>query len=88
MIGSQKSVKKGPKQITRFRKLQIGRKESQNGKTSQIGKELQKEKKKGKKEHRIEVKGEDNKRSNPQRTKMTRLKPKKPKQPENHSKDC
>ena len=47
MIGSQKSVKKGPKQITRYRKLQIGRKESQNkGKTSQIGKELPKEKKK------------------------------------------
>ena len=47
MIGSQKSVKKGPKQITRYRKLQIGRKESQNkGKTSQIGKKLSKEKKK------------------------------------------
>ena len=69
--------RKGPKQITRYRKLQIGRKESQNkGKTSQIGKELPKEKKKGKREHRIEEKGEDNKRSNPQRTKMTRLKPK------------
>ena len=48
MIGSQKSVKKGPKQITRYRKLQIRRKESQNGKTSQIGKKLPKGKKKEK----------------------------------------
>ena len=48
MIGSQKSVKKGPKQITRYRKLQIGRKESQNGKTSHIGKKLPKGKKKEK----------------------------------------
>ena len=70
MIGSQKSVKKGPKQITRYRKLQIGRKESQNeGKTSQIGKELPNEKKKGKREHRIEEKGEENIRSNPQKNK-------------------
>ena len=60
MIGSQKSVKKGPKQITRYRKLQIGRKESQDkGKTSQIGKKLPKGKKKGKRKHIIEEKGED-----------------------------